>query len=879
MISEELRKARLSRAKAFTEGKSPADKQIAAITTKGDDLDAALKSVSDAAALGAPLWLSYIFLLFYIAIAAGAVTHKELLLESPIELPFLSIKLPLKAFFLLAPALFLIVHAYVMAHFAMLAGKAKAFADLLRLKVPGDAPVDHAIRDVLRRQLPINVFAQFLVGPSDVRRGGFSLLLWIVAWATLVAGPVLVLLLLQLQFLPYHAPLVTLWHRGILILDLCVIWWLWKRILSGRDAGRPNGENGPFRTWNGLLRFAKNLLALPLTAAIVFFSVFVATFPGEWDAAPATLEDLTNSDRITHSGKAPDVIPRKFISLAKPWVLPATEFVFGKIEALADSGKGTETPAILGDWPMNRLRLPEFDIYAGLGVKGSEDIKWKPYTFSLKERRLEHANLSAARLDNIDLRGANLDGAVLREAKMQKANFDGASLQAASLNWAQLQGASFNCDKLCAHLRGASLRWAHLEGASLKSAQLQGVSFRGAQLQQASLEKAQLQYASLDFAALQGASLGEAWLQGASLAQARLEGASLDGARILGASLKRAKLWGATLNCIGERPRRKCADLRGADLVGAELQGASLLEANLQSASLFNANLQGAKLDYAQLQGANLDLAQLQAAELNRVPLDGASLDEAYLWRSKIFALVKNEKIYSTSLHWQPESLKSGDDKATPWTDVDYIDLKNRVGNLTLDSVRNAALKRIAFLDCKLKSRDISPCDPKGIQPQYINEIQALIESASVLNMSTLLTAQAGILRSQICSGDADAIHILRRKIKYERPDEFKSTDFISSELAHVGRQEPALIDDITKGNNCPVTKDLTDADVSRLSEIVREVAEPLKKASVTVSHLKQFLEFRSMQEIKALESETEAVAEKLGSEESSQSSRQKAQP
>ncbi len=73
------------------------------------------------------LWLSYIFVFLYLAIAAGAVTHKDLFFENPVKLPFLNVELPLIAFFTLGPALFLIVHAYILLHFAMLAGKVGAF--------------------------------------------------------------------------------------------------------------------------------------------------------------------------------------------------------------------------------------------------------------------------------------------------------------------------------------------------------------------------------------------------------------------------------------------------------------------------------------------------------------------------------------------------------------------------------------------------------------------------------------------------------------------------------------------------------------------------------------------------------------------------------
>jgi len=51
------------------------------LADKADDLEAIKKAVEDAAAIGAPLWLSYLILLLYIAIAASAVTHVDLLLE------------------------------------------------------------------------------------------------------------------------------------------------------------------------------------------------------------------------------------------------------------------------------------------------------------------------------------------------------------------------------------------------------------------------------------------------------------------------------------------------------------------------------------------------------------------------------------------------------------------------------------------------------------------------------------------------------------------------------------------------------------------------------------------------------------------------------
>src|SRR5262249_30256184 len=89
----------------------------AAFAGKAKDLGALRDAVVDAASVGAGLWLSYLFVLLYLIVAVGGVTHRNLLFESPVKLPFLGVDLPLVGFFVLGPALFLIVHAYVLLHF------------------------------------------------------------------------------------------------------------------------------------------------------------------------------------------------------------------------------------------------------------------------------------------------------------------------------------------------------------------------------------------------------------------------------------------------------------------------------------------------------------------------------------------------------------------------------------------------------------------------------------------------------------------------------------------------------------------------------------------------------------------------------------------
>src|ERR1700730_3003656 len=156
-------------------------------------------------------------------------TITDLLLENPVKLPFLNVELPLVAFFALAPILFIIAHAYTLMHFVMLAAKVGTYDTELRKKPFGTEAEETRLG--LRR-------LQFLAGPSDIREGGLGWLLKAVAWISLVIGPVLLLLLIQIQFLPYHLEWVTWVQRFAVLADLTLLWFLWPAVLASRSAIR-----------------------------------------------------------------------------------------------------------------------------------------------------------------------------------------------------------------------------------------------------------------------------------------------------------------------------------------------------------------------------------------------------------------------------------------------------------------------------------------------------------------------------------------------------------------------------------------------------------------------------------------------------------------
>ena len=520
----------------LAEPASPEAPSAPAIAADAVDLKAIRSAVVDAAGVSAGLWLSYLFVLFYLLIAAGGVTHRDLFLENPIKLPFLGVELPLRGFFWLGPALLLVVHAYVLQHFVLLASKAGIFDAQLRAQIE-----DAEVRAQLRRQLPINIFVQFLAGPREVREGWLGFLLRPIAWITLMIGPVALLVFFQLQFLPYHDTWITMWQRIAVVIDLLLLWLLWPTVLYGEA---PQGGLAAHRIGPGLV-----LASISLVSVVLVFTI--ATFPGEW-------------------------LNQNLPELRFPLVLAATPdrqtslyelFVAGNVDDVA------RKPTSL--WS-NRLVLLGFDVIDHAKFDTEAKIAAAPEMASLRGRHLEGAVLFGAILRKVDFTGANLQDASLVRAQLQDATLARANLQGALLPFAQLQG--------------ASLDYAQLQGAFLDNAQLQGASLENAELQGAILDLAQLQGASLFGAKLQGASLPSAQLQGAWLAFSQLQGASFHRAQLQGASLSGAQLQGALLDD---------AELQGASLDGAQLQGVSL-----RQAFVWRADVRDTHAEWARIEGA-----------------------------------------------------------------------------------------------------------------------------------------------------------------------------------------------------------------------------------------------------------------------------------
>jgi len=512
----------------------------AAFAGKANDLDALRNAVVDAANVGAGLWFSYLFVLLYLIVAVGGVTHRNLLFDSPVKLPFVGVDLPLVGFFVLGPALFLIVHAYVLLHFAMLADKVGVFHAELRAQI-----ADDEVRAQLRRQLPSNIFVQFLAGPIEMRSGLMGTMLRLIAQISLVVGPLALMVFFQLQFLPYHNEAVSWWHRIAVVADLALLWALWPSVARGERSSV---------AWHDLRRPHVAAAAVASLAPILLVFI-IATFPDEWlDRNPISAPIIPR----VQSGAIRWITPHEFLVggdvdlvAAKPtsiWfnrmVLPGLELKPG--DSVSLRGRNLDGAVLLGA----KLRSMDFTATSLRGaVLNQADLRDAKFPCTdtrlisthAPDERPDTAGTQCARLQNAFLVGAMLEGAEFEGANMQGATLDKADLRGANLASAQLEGASLDN----ADLRGASLIGAQLHGATLRSAQLQGAALDHAQMQAAYLDDARLQGASLLFTGLQGASLRGVRLGGALLEETRLHGATLDAAYLDGASFQSVMVWRA----------------------------------------------------------------------------------------------------------------------------------------------------------------------------------------------------------------------------------------------------------------------------------------------------------------------------------------------
>lgn len=500
----------------------------------------AVNSSSDTANTG---WLIFLAIMTYLVIAVAGVTHEALLLETPVQLPILQVKIQLKQFFQFAPIVLVLFHLGVLAQLVLLARKALEFDQAIRY-----LELSNKRGHPLRLELHNFFLVQAIAGPqrSAVMNGFLNLM----SWLTIVILPVVLLLYMQVAFLPYHDVTTTWINRIFLTLDIAGI------LLIGVFLMR--AETSIFQAfWRSTSTHPLSVVAtVSVLAVVAYLSFFAATVPGE---------------RL-------DRIGQKLMALSGP----------GGTGKVQESGFALPFMSAAGDGAL-------FGVFRRNLVVTDSDLVRDREEGGEKALRLRGRDLRFAKLDRTDFSGADLTGALLDGASLA-----GANLQNASLSCAEPDTLMLSDNRAAA--RCVSAKGVDLSRARLGQAKLWGIDLSGARLDDAQLEGADLSNARLIGTSLSNADLDKADLtggvraQGANFLNASLQGADLTGAQLQLADFSSASLQGAVLNF--------------ARLDGAVLRDANLEAAGLQNVRLLGVDMTGMKMTGSDLRGAAIWMSQ-----------------------------------------------------------------------------------------------------------------------------------------------------------------------------------------------------------------------------------------------------------------------------
>lgn len=589
-----------------------------------------LEAVNTSSQTAHTAWLIFLAVMAYLTVAVAGVTHKALLLETAVSLPVLQVDIQLRQFFQFAPVVLVLMHVGLVSQLALLARETLEFDNAIGLIEATDKRTHP-----LRLELNNFFFVQAIAGPHRSRV--MSAFLYGMSWLTLVVLPVLLLLYIQVVFLPYHDAGITWIHRVALIADTVMLISIGVFLLRA-EASFPQALVRSTRAHP--VSFVATVLVLLFVG---LFSFFFATVPGE---ALDRITQRTLGIDGTGEGRR---WPRLVSGYAVPFIASETD--------------GT----LFGVFRRN-LDVIDTDLVADSELRPGEP------SLSLRGRDLRFAKLDRSDLHQADFTGADLTGASLAGADLR-----GARLQCADLM--RLVLASDREGAGCTRARRATFTRARLDGA-----QMSGIDLGGAELNEAVLEGAQLSYALVPAANFASARLDTADMtggieaQGANFLMASLQGADLTGAQGLGADFSNADLMGAVMSFAN----LDLAKLKDAKLEGAVLYRASLVGADLSGARTTGADFREVKVWRTVPPSTDPDgLADFTNVAM--VPMtDGdaadikARLARAKSWRVRrrlaefvkgISDLKESERWSSSDDYRQWQGLKS---VGTPWDEASY---------------------------------------------------------------------------------------------------------------------------------------------------------------------------------------------------------------
>jgi hypothetical protein len=416
-------------------------------------------------------WIFFLAIQAYFFIALAGLSHRDLLLGTPVPLPLLQVQIELKGFFLFGPIIFVLVHFGILLQHVMLSRQVRE----LHRNISNFEGADFFRTHRVRFHLHSYFFTQLIAGPQ--RSALFSFFLSLLTWVSFGILPIMLLLHFQSTFLPYHDLQVTWAHRFYLVLQLMILATFTVFIrLPGLGFVSGFGRTIAERPMSFLVSFL-------LGGGAVFFSFCVATIPDErLDKVMTSIWPETIASERQHL----DGFEQRQAFAPRQAFVPTARLFEAGIDVL--SGRP------VGLFGRNLIVVDEDMVKDGQFDLGSTSI-------NLRKRDLRYGIFDRSDLRQADVTGAILTGASLRgtiiyELKAEQAILRGADLFSAIM--IPLPGES-------GPLKAINFRGADLRGANLTNATLITTDFRGAQLAGTILTDAQMDGSQREYAEQQGA--------------------------------------------------------------------------------------------------------------------------------------------------------------------------------------------------------------------------------------------------------------------------------------------------------------------------------------------------------------------------------------
>jgi uncharacterized protein YjbI with pentapeptide repeats len=636
----------------------------------------------------------FLFVLFsiYFAVSVFQINDNLMVGSTEVKVPLLILGLQVQLFFSIVPVALVGMHSYLMLKCYLLSRAVYSFdsdgaSDFSHLAI---FPFNHFI---LRYEHPLLIKAML------------SLLIWL----AFIAWPLILLLITQYKFLPYHDGFVTGVHQALFISDILVVGVIWPMIvydnffwenaccciydqLQGSDASLKKA------IWSGILlvftilgwrhksgwlfknslkreRFSSkayhviNPLSVSINILLLYMSIIVFTIPGD---DFSTCKEESQKDSVFRLG----FFPIKRHLDIKGEQLPSIKDSASVIE----QALGQNISTVLDDQSSDSQKKVE---------------KKTRLHFNMKNRDFSFANFQNFDFSGLDISGtnfrcANIKGAIFNNTIV---NQDTSFRQAKILNGTDTD---FHAKiKLLQNIspeagHGIDFRDAELQYLDFSSSRIPNANFRGAKLEYVKFVEAELQFADFEGAELLSIDWSKALLCGARFVNLKIFNNSFINTNLTGALFSGAKLEAQTFIYK--------TILDGAVFYNTNLKKAHFSEVTGIGAMFINSSLQGSKVIKA-------DLTMAVFCHLDFSPLYIATSD----FRLSIFKRLTRAAVEQT-FDSEQEKLLSPKERVQPFFEIKvegivYDESIQPFGDyllptsLTFNSYEDAIISEICFED------------------------------------------------------------------------------------------------------------------------------------------------------------------------------------